>query len=185
MLPLALWNASERCLVLTDLYLVRHGQPANNPSVAYNIPPGPDLSGRGREEAAQAADFLADKAVEQLFVSPFARTSQTAEVLIERLGLPATFTSLVQEHGPSESFEKVRERIVELLAAIADSPHSRVALVTHGSPIRAALHELSKDKIDLTKHVYAGGNPAPTCGIWHVKFVDEHTRRFELVFKPV
>lgn len=171
--------------MLTDLYLIRHGEPIRDSSIAYTSPPGPELSPRGREEAAQAAEFLRDRGVEQFFVSPFARASQTAEVLIDALGLPAVFTSLVQEHGPQESFEKVRERVVELLAAANDSPHTRVGIVAHGSPIRAALLELSKDKIDLTRHVYAGGNPAPTCGIWHVQFVDEHTRRFELVFKPV
>ncbi len=170
--------------MLTDLYLIRHGQPAHSPAVAYNTPPGPDLAERGREEAAQAAAFLADKGVEQLFASPFARTAQTAEALVEALALPVIFTALVQEHGPAEDFAKVRARIAELLAALDDAPHSRVAVVTHGSPIRAALHELSNDKIDLGRHVYAGGNPAPTCGIWHVRFVDAHTRRFELVFKP-
>lgn len=171
--------------MLTDLYLIRHGDPARDPAIPYNTPPGPSLSERGREEAAQAAEFLRDKGVEQLFVSPFARTAQTAEALVDALGLPATFTSLVQEHGPQESFEQVRGRIRELLAAADDSPHARVAVVAHGSPIRAALLELSKDKIDLTKHVYPGGNPAPTCGIWHVQLVDAHTRRFELVFRPV
>lgn len=171
--------------MLTDLYLVRHGQPAHDPAVAYNTPPGPELAERGREEAAQAAAFLAERGVELLFASPFARTAQTAEALAEALALPVTFTALVQEHGPAESFEKVRARVAELLAALDDSPHSRVALVTHGSPIRAALHELSKDKIDLSRHVYAGGNPAPTCGIWHVHFADAHTRRFELIFRPV
>jgi 2,3-bisphosphoglycerate-dependent phosphoglycerate mutase len=170
--------------VLTDLYLVRHGQPVTAPSIPYNTLPGPELSARGREEAAQAAAFLADRGVEQLLGSPFARAAQTAELLAERLGLPLTLTALLQEHGPGESFEQVRERIGELLAAANDSPHARVALVAHGSPIRAALLDLSNDKIDLSKHVYAGGNPAPTCGIWHVQFLDEHTRRFELVFKP-
>jgi 2,3-bisphosphoglycerate-dependent phosphoglycerate mutase len=171
--------------VLTDLYLIRHGQPALAPSIPYNTLPGPDLSERGREEAAQAAAFLADKAIEHLFGSPFARAAQTAEVIVDKLGLPITFTGLVQEHGPTEQFDHVRERMRELLAAADDSPHQRIGIVAHGSPIRAALLELSKDKIDLTKHVYSGGNPAPTCGIWHVRFVDEHTRRFELVFKPV
>ncbi len=170
--------------MLTDLYLVRHGQPAHKPAIAYNVPPGPDLTERGRAEAAEAATFLAEKGVTQLLVSPFARAAQTAEVLVERLGLAATFTSVVQEHGPSESFAQVRARIAELLVALDDSAHSRVAIVAHGSPIRAALLELSKDKIDLSQHVYQGGNAAPTCGIWHVQFLDRHTRRFTLVFKP-
>jgi 2,3-bisphosphoglycerate-dependent phosphoglycerate mutase len=170
--------------VLSDLYLIRHGEPVRDPAIPYNTPPGPDLSERGRAEAAQAAAFLADRAVEHMFVSPFARTTQTAEAIVEALGLPVTFTSLVQEHGPGEGAEQVRARMGELLAALDDSPHRRVAVVTHGSPIRAVLLALSKDKIDLSRHVYAGGNPAPTCGIWHVQLLDEHTRRFELVFKP-
>lgn len=170
--------------MLTDLYLIRHGQPAFNPSIAYNVLPGPELSERGRAEAAEAAAFLVDKGVEHLLASPFARAAQTAEVLVERLGLPAVFTSVVQEHGPGESFEQVRARIADLLAALHDSPHSRVAVVAHGSPIRAALLELSADKIDLSRHVYQGGNPAPTCGIWHIQFLDAHTRRFELAFRP-
>jgi 2,3-bisphosphoglycerate-dependent phosphoglycerate mutase len=171
--------------LITDIYLVRHGQPQLNPAIPYNTPPGPDLSDHGRNEARQAAAFLADKGVEHFFVSPFARTTQTVEVILETLDLPVTFTSLVQEHGPGEGFDKVRERVCELLSGAEDSPLHRIALITHGSPIRAALMELSKDKIDLSKHVYSGGNPAPTCGIWHVQRLDEHTRRFELVFKPV
>lgn len=170
--------------MLTDIYLIRHGQPAHAPAIPYNTPPGPDLAARGRAEAAEAAAFLADKGLERLFVSPFARTTQTAEVLAERLGLEICFTSLVQEHGPQEPFERVRERMRELFAGAADSSHARIGIVSHGSPIRAALLELSKDKIDLSRHIYPGGNPAPTCGIWHVRLIDEHTRRFELVFRP-
>lgn len=170
--------------MLSDLYLIRHGEPARSPAIPYNTPPGPELSERGRAEAAQVAAFLADRDVEHLFVSPFARTTQTAAVIVEAIGLPVTYTSLVQEHGPSESADHVRERICELLAALEDSPQRRVAIVSHGSPIRAALLALSKDKLDLSRHVYPGGNPAPTCGIWHVQLIDEHTRRFELVFRP-
>lgn len=171
--------------MLSDIFLIRHGQPIYNPSIPYNTLPGPDLSERGRAEARQAAAFLADKDLAHLFISPFARTTQTAEVLIDQLGLPASFTALVQEHGPQEPFDRVRERMRELLAGAADSPHRRIGIVSHGSPIRAALLELSKEKIDLSRHIYQGGNPAPTCGIWHVQLLDEQTRRFELVFKPV
>jgi 2,3-bisphosphoglycerate-dependent phosphoglycerate mutase len=170
--------------LLSDIYLIRHGLPVVNPSIPYNTHPGPDLSERGRAEARQAAQFLADKGVEQIFASPFARTTQTAEVLVDVLGLPLIFTTLLQEHALDEHFDTVRGRIREFLAAAADSPHRRVAFVSHGSPIRAALLELSKEKIDLSTHVYPGGNAAPTCGIWHVQRTDEQQLRFELVFKP-
>lgn len=170
--------------MLTDLYLIRHAAPDLSQSIVYHTPPGPDLSERGRAEAAQAAAFLRDRGLGHLFVSPFARTTQTAEILVESLNLPVTFTALAQEHGPREHFDEVRGRIRELLGAADDLPHSAVGIVAHGSPIRAALLELSKDKIDLSRHVYPGGNPAPTCGIWHVQLVDDTTRRFELAFMP-
>jgi 2,3-bisphosphoglycerate-dependent phosphoglycerate mutase len=167
-----------------EIFFIRHGLPIQNSGVPYQIPPGPDLSERGRIEARQAATFLAGRGVEQLFVSPFARTTQTAEVMIDILNLQATFTALVQEQAPHETLDAVRVRMRELFAGLADSPYKRVGIVTHGSPIRAGLLELSSDKIDLSNHVYPGGNPAPTCGIWHVQLVDEQTQRFELVFKP-
>lgn len=171
-------------LLLTDIFLIRHGHPVQNSTINYHVPPGPDLSERGREEAAQAAAFLADKGIEQLFASPFARTSQTAEVLVDVLGLSATLTRLIEEQAPSEQFPQVRERMREFLSAAQDSPYSRIALVTHGSPVRAALLELSKEQINLSGHFYPGGNPAPTCGIWHVRWLDERSLRFELAFKP-
>lgn len=170
--------------MLSDIYLVRHGLPTYTSSTPYNTPPGPDLSERGRVEARQAAAFLADKGVERIFASPFARTTQTAEVLVDTLGLDVSFTSLLQEHGPGESFATVRGRVRELLAAAEDSPHARIAWVSHGSPIRAALLELSDEQIDLSKHSYSGGNPAPTCGIWHIRRLDTGQLRFDLVFKP-
>ncbi len=171
--------------MLFDLFLIRHGQPVHNPAIPYHTPPGPDLSERGRAEARQVAAFLADKAVEHLLVSPFARTTQTAEVLVDALGLPVTFTRLVQEHAPGETFDHVRERVREVLVGLADSPYRRVGIVTHGSPIRAFLLELSHDQIDLRGHVYAGGNPAPTCGVRHVKFEHQRACQFVFAFKPV
>jgi 2,3-bisphosphoglycerate-dependent phosphoglycerate mutase len=170
--------------VLSDLYLIRHGEPVRNGAVPYHSLPGPDLAPRGRAEAAQAAAFLADRGLEQLFASPFARTAQTAEVLVKALNLPLSFTSLIQEHGPSEQFAQVQARVGDLLAALDDGPHQRIGLVAHGSPIRAALLTLSREQIDLSRHVYPGGNPAPTCGIWHVRFEQTGVHRCELIFKP-
>ncbi len=169
--------------MLTDIFLIRHGHPLQNSGLTYNTLPGPGLSDLGRNEARQAATFLADKGLEHLFVSPFDRTTQTAEQISELLTVPITFTNLVQEHGPAENFDQVRARARELLCSLDDSPLSRIAVVSHGSPIRALLLELSQDRIDLSKHVYLGGNPAPTAGIWHAQRTDS-SWRLELVFKP-
>ncbi|NTV63961.1 MAG: histidine phosphatase family protein [Oscillochloris sp.] len=170
--------------MLSDIYLVRHGAPAYNLCIPYNTPPGPDLTDHGRLEAGRAAGSLADCGVEQILASPFARTAQTAELVAARLRLPLTFTPLLAEHGPGESFDVVRARIRELLAAAEDSLYTRVAFVTHGSPIRAALIELSDGRIDLSRHTYAGGNPAPTCGIWRARRMENGQFQFDLVFTP-
>jgi 2,3-bisphosphoglycerate-dependent phosphoglycerate mutase len=169
--------------MLTDIFIVRHGQPVQNSSIPYHTPPGPDLSEKGRDEARQAALFLQEKTIEHLFVSPFARTTQTAEQMLEILPLEVTFTRLIREHPPGETAADVRERMREFLASIEDSPLGRVALVSHGSPIRQLLHELTNEQIDLSGHNYYGGNPAPTCGIWHAHRAGE-SWHCELVFKP-
>ncbi|MEI7771582.1 MAG: histidine phosphatase family protein [Chloroflexales bacterium] len=171
--------------MFSDIYLIRHGMPDRSKAISYNTLPGPDLLERGRAEARQAAVFLAHAGVEHILASPFARATQTAEVLADVLGLPVTLTALLQEHGPGEDFDAVRVRVRDLLSAAEDSPYARVAFVSHGSPIRAALLELSKDKIDLRSHSYAGDNPAPTCGIWHVQRLDANQLRFSLAFMPV
>ena len=169
--------------MLTDIYLIRHGDPARDPAIPYHTPPGPNLSVRGRDEARQVAAFLADKGIEHLFVSPFARTTQTADLIVEALNIPTTFTSLIQEHGPGETDVNVRDRIREVLVGAHDSPYTRIGFVSHGSPVRAFLHELSRDTIDLRNHSYAGGNPAPTCGIWHARRL-ENGWDLQLIFKP-
>lgn len=169
--------------MLTDIFAVRHGHPLQNTGLAYHTLPGPGLSDQGRQEAHAAGEFLAAKQVEHIFVSPFDRTAQTAEQILEVVDIPITFTRLVQEHGPGENFEQVRSRIRELLAGAEDSPLQRIALVSHGSPIRALLHELSNDTIDLSGHNYPGGNPAPTAGIWHARRSDNGWQ-IELAFRP-
>jgi 2,3-bisphosphoglycerate-dependent phosphoglycerate mutase len=169
--------------VILDLYLVRHGQPTVLGGANYNVLPGPSLSTRGRNEAAAAAAFLAGKGIEQIFASPFDRAAQTAAVLGEHLGLPVSHAKEIAEMGPGETFAIVRARVAEFVDGLEDSPYQRVVIVTHGSPIKELLMHLSRERIDLSKHSYTGGNPAPTCGIWHIRR-GETTRTFTLAFKP-
>lgn len=168
---------------MTDIFMIRHGEPLWNTGIAYRTMPGPDLSDKGRHEARQVAAFLAARAVEHLFVSPFARTTQTAEQIIEQINIPITFTRLLEENAPDEHAARVDARIREFLSGVADSPYRRIALVSHGYPIRVLLKALSQDQLDLTAHVYAGNNPAPTAGVWHAQRSDP-SWQLELVFKP-
>ncbi len=171
--------------MLEDIFLIRHGQPLSNTGLNYRTLPGPGLTERGKEEARQAAAFIADKGVQHLFASPFDRTAQTAEQIVATLDidLPITFTRLIQEHAPGESNEHVQARIREFLAGIEDSPLQRIALVSHGSPIRTMLLELSPQPIKLNLYIYPGNNPAPTAGIWHARR-SERGWHCDLAFKP-
>jgi 2,3-bisphosphoglycerate-dependent phosphoglycerate mutase len=170
--------------VLQEVFLVRHGAPLLNTGLAYQVMPGPGLSEQGKAQARQAAAFLADKHIQHLFVSPFERASQTAEQMLASLALPVTFTRLLAEHDPGERDAQVQQRVLEFLRGAEDAPHSRIATVTHGSPIRQLLLALTASTIDLTNHVYdKSGNPAPTCGIWHVRRSGD-TWQAQLVFKP-
>jgi 2,3-bisphosphoglycerate-dependent phosphoglycerate mutase len=168
------------------MFLVRHGTPLTNTGLDYRSMPGPDLSEAGKAEARQAAAFLADKQVEHLFVSPFARATQTAEQIVASLHLPLTFTRLITEHHITESDQRVQERMHEFVRGVEDSPLSRIAVVTHGSPVKQLLLVLTRMQIDLSMHVYdPSKNPAPPAGIWHVQRQDGDVWQAALVFKPL
>jgi 2,3-bisphosphoglycerate-dependent phosphoglycerate mutase len=77
----------------------------------------------------------------------------------------------------------VRARIADLLNQLDDTPLQRVALVTHGGCILAALHYTTGDRIDLSGHRYDNGNHAPTAGIWHGVRTDQGWR-WSLAFRP-
>lgn len=167
----------------TDIFLIRHAEPLLNTGLQYRVMPGPGLSDMGRREARQVAAFLADKGIAHLFVSPFARTTQTAELIVEQLDIPVTFTKLIEENAPTESADQVFARVREFLQSLTDSPLERIALVSHGFPIGAMITELSQGQVDLKQYVFPGNNPAPTGGVWHARR-SEQSWRLELVFKP-
>ncbi len=154
-------------VMLTELYLVRHAQPDRASKIKYDVEPGPPLTDIGRTEAFQAATWLADRGLEYLFASPFARTVETADTIADQLGLPITYVKGLAEGGPGEQLPKIRERVGELLAQVHDGPLRSVAFVTHGICIKLLLQHTTNDTIDLTKHIYDYGNCSPTAGIWH------------------
>lgn len=169
--------------MLTNIFLIRHATPLQHTGLAYRTMPGPGISDKGRREARQAALFLADKQVEHLFVSPFARTVETAEQIVDYLDLPVTFTSLIAENAPDESTDKVQARIREFLHGVQDSPFRSVGMVSHGYPIRVLVEELSQGRIDFKQYIFPGNNPAPTAGIWHARY-HEQVWQLELIFQP-
>src|SRR5690606_35614083 len=79
----------------------RHGETLFNVHFgASRVDPGiedPGLTDRGREQAAAAAQALAEEDVRELVVSPYRRTLETAAIIAQELNIPVTIDPLVRE----------------------------------------------------------------------------------------
>jgi len=72
----------------TILVLVRHAVTEQTGPILSGRTPGIDLSDKGREQAARAADRLAPLPVAAVYASPIERTRETADAIASRHGLP-------------------------------------------------------------------------------------------------
>jgi 2,3-bisphosphoglycerate-dependent phosphoglycerate mutase len=169
--------------VLSDVFLVRHGEPNRNSGVPYRAPPGPGLCAQGRDEARQAAAFLADKQIEHLFVSPYTRAMETAEELVTQLDLPLSTAPLVAEYRLDETEAHLQERLAQFAEDLATVPYTRIAVVSHAAPIGELLLALTRQPREWLP-VDTMGHPLPTGGIWQAWRVDEDWQA-ALVFQPM
>ncbi|MGQ9548504.1 MAG: histidine phosphatase family protein [Roseiflexus sp.] len=169
--------------MLTELFLIRHAEPDRTTGLPYTVMPGPPLTLHGEEEAVQAGHWLRDRGIEHLLSSPFTRTVATATMIGQLIGLTPTVIEALREIAPGEQHPEVRARIADLLNQLDDTALRRVALVTHGGCILAALQYTTGDRIDLSGHRYDNGNHAPTAGIWH-GVRNDHGWRWSLAFRP-
>jgi probable phosphomutase (TIGR03848 family) len=71
----------------TRLVLVRHAVTAQTGPMLSGRAPGIDLSDRGREQAKQLGERLANLPISVVYASPIERTTQTAEAVAEHHGL--------------------------------------------------------------------------------------------------
>ena len=170
--------------MLEELYLVRHAAPDRTSAVPYHTPPGPPLTPIGEREAEQTGAWLRGRGIERLLASPFIRTRQTGEAIARALELPIVFAEGLREGAPGEKMNQIRARTAEVLAQLDDSQLRRVALVSHGAPIRSLLEHTSNDRIDLKPHVYDNGNCAPTAAVWYGRRGEHGAWLWELAFRP-
>ncbi|QGG94854.1 histidine phosphatase family protein [Actinomarinicola tropica] len=78
-----------------EIVLVRHAEPEwAKDGLAIDNPP---LTDRGREQARRLADRLSHEAFDQVFVSPMVRAQQTAEPILEVLGVDAPTEPWLEE----------------------------------------------------------------------------------------
>lgn len=67
---------------MTTYYFIRHAEKESNFGDAL-------LSEKGHARAKKWAEELADKGIEMIYCTPFTRTLQTAQPLLDKLGLEA------------------------------------------------------------------------------------------------
>ena len=72
-------------------FVLRHGEAENNTKyvISSKAETPHHLTEKGKAQVHEAAEWLADKKIDLVFVSPFVRTRETAAIVAERLGLSA------------------------------------------------------------------------------------------------
>jgi 2,3-bisphosphoglycerate-dependent phosphoglycerate mutase len=170
--------------MVQEIYLLRHAAPDRASGVPYNVVPGPPLTAIGRAEALQAGRWLAQRAISVAYVSPFARTRQTAAIVSEHVIAPFGYVEGLRESAPSEDHMQVTRRVTGFLETIHPHNHRGVLLVTHGCCVLATLQITTNGQIDLHGHTYDYGNKSPTAGIWHGVARADGTYEWELAFVP-
>ena len=135
-----------------ELFVLRHGQ-----AEPYCLDDaGRQLVARGRENVAQVVQqSLVDlRGVEQLWVSPFIRAQQTAEVAMPLLGNPACHTTslLVPDANPNALIEILEDGAIDSLLLVSHQPFvSRFIEILCAAPPGAyAMDTSALACIDLT-----------------------------------
>jgi broad specificity phosphatase PhoE len=170
--------------MVQEIFVLRHAAPDRTTTTPYNVVPGPPLTPIGRREALQAGIWLGKRQVDAAYVSPFARTRQTAAIVSEHLFAPFAYVDDIQEGAPGEQHASVRTRVRAFLDLLDRKPLQRVLVVTHGCCVLATLEVTTDDRIDLRGHTYDYGNKSPTAGIWHGQRQGDGLFAWELAFTP-
>ena len=172
-------------VMVQEIFVLRHAAPDRGSGVPYNVVPGPPLTPVGRQEALQAGLWLGKQTISAAFVSPFARTRQTAAIVSEHVFAPFAYVDELQEGAPGEAHTSVRARVRTFLAVLDTKALPSVLLVTHGCCVLATLEVTTDDTIDLRAHTYDYGNKSPTAGIWYGQRASDGRFNWNLAFTPV
>lgn len=160
---------------MTTLILARHGETDWNRDGRFQGHADPPLNARGREQARELADLLADEPVEAIYSSDLRRAHETARIVAERTGLEVVVdpqlrerdvghwsgltAAEIEEQFPDqirlwregavsvgESRESLAERVVAAAHRIAAAhPDGLVLVVTHGGALRMLRHAAGQD----------------------------------------
>jgi broad specificity phosphatase PhoE len=172
------------------IYLIRHASPDwDRTDIPYDIPPGPPLTPKGKQEAQALGVFLENAGVKKLYYSPLERSAHTAQIVAAVAKVPAVEQAGLAEWRTGETDTEIRARFWPLLeSSIAESAQvGPVGLVTHGGPVAYLLKQLSIDPARLEKYrkMFDHANPLPPAGVWAVqRNSSTETWDLELIFTP-
>lgn len=74
-------------IIMSKLFLVRHGQDADNAAGVLNGRRDTELTELGQEQARQVAEKLRDNDVQIIYTSPLKRAYETASIIAKKLGI--------------------------------------------------------------------------------------------------
>ncbi|MDQ3249075.1 MAG: histidine phosphatase family protein [Chloroflexota bacterium] len=153
------------------VYLVRHATPDwSRTDLRYDIVPGPPLTGQGEAEAVRLGEFLRESGAYKIYASPLERALRTAQIAGETANLPVVVETAIAEWQRGESELTLLERLLPFWETVCDesSANGPVVLVTHGGPVRAMLHYLKHEplEIDYYRKQFDRDNPVPPAGAW-------------------
>ncbi len=170
------------------VFLARHATPERaRPDLPYHIPPGPALTERGLQEAAELGAFLRDAGVARMFASPLERAWRTATIASEITQASLELDTDLAEWRPDEVEKKVTERIWRSFerAARLSAETGPVTIVTHGGPVMLLLKALGlPDTIVQRYRVFDSRNPIPMAGAWRIERAQNGDLYIQLVFGP-
>lgn len=152
------------------LYAIRHAQPQLKTYAGF---PGPSLGIEGRKQAKAIAQFLADKGIEQVFMSDYIRVKETFAAFRPFFkGKPFVEKRLRERENTEESHESLVARVHEWMEEKQECLQQKnTAIFSHCGPINMILSYLDPQK-ELFEYPYtdAFGCHTPLAGIWELEW---------------
>ncbi|MBI2442660.1 MAG: histidine phosphatase family protein [Candidatus Levybacteria bacterium] len=184
----------------TTIYLIRHGELDNPEKKFYGRVVDIGLDDLGREQIGKLGNMIAlhDGGIDVLVTSPLRRARESAEILVERFGIPYEIdeelletdskgfegmtleeaASLDLSHLPEgmsvEEPEHIASRMVGAVRGLVEQyAGKRIGIVSHGSPIAYVMWKLLHSDAPVSSHLQEISSLDPKKGnAWRLAFGD-------------
>jgi len=160
----------------TTIYLIRHGEVNNPHNIIYGRLPGFHLTDVGKKQLEDAAKYLKNKHIDEIYTSPLLRAKESAGIIQKVLGLPIIHISeeilevktsyqemkfsdldalqsevYLKPLNPSdETVEQIANRMMKFIRYLIQTyPGKTIAVVSHGDPIMAVKAEIKRHSYEF------------------------------------